>query len=511
MQIGIRGTQIGRRPRLILNVRAVHGFALAAIVVSTDARSQEPAEANAIAFPPRALRRFDEASSEFKVTGHCRSCHNQPDLKKPWPHGEEWVVWWDGGKGPHARAYNVLSEERSAVMAQLLYGPETRADQRAECLGCHALNAAPHRRATERFTITEGVQCESCHGPAEHWQTPHQFTDWEQKSTAQRERLGMFDLRPLVRRAERCLECHLGDRTKRVTHDMLAAGHPELTLELATDCVAVPRHWADDRSFLTEQKEDSASFQARLWAVGQAVALREFMRQLLDAAEDHPAPDYALFECAACHHDIVAGGPNWRQRRRLRPDGPAAMLGEPPIDPARWRIVRSLVRVRMPDQLRRFDDAVERLGRSISPRRCDAGAVREAAGDLGRLAHDAANRFANDVFDESARRELMVALAMDGGSADTAGFRAAEQAFRGLYVLHVLSRSGSFEGDVPPDELMAALGGLGRALTGMNVPDDASPHEAFQVPPSGYDARTPDIERAWKKIRERLNVPADSP
>src|SRR5687768_11242615 len=68
---------------------------------------------------------------------------------------------------PHAtKAYQALqSAEGQAIAKKLGLGDATQAKA---CLDCHADNVPPERRG-ERFQITDGVGCETCHGGAELW------------------------------------------------------------------------------------------------------------------------------------------------------------------------------------------------------------------------------------------------------------------------------------------------------------------------------------------------------
>ena len=133
----------------------------------------------------------------------------------------------------------------------------------ARCTACHApLNQVPENRRGENYKISEGVSCESCHGPAENWLRAHTRTDW---THADRTVAGMRDLQNLYVRANTCVACH-----QNVDSDILAAGHPELIFELDGQSVAEPKHWRAEKN--------GNGVQA--WLVGQAVALREMSWQL---------------------------------------------------------------------------------------------------------------------------------------------------------------------------------------------------------------------------------------
>src|SRR5579872_995436 len=139
-----------------------------------------------------------------------------------------WVV-----KDKHAHAFAVLTNPVATRMAKIL-GPDklgsAKADTAPKCLACHALSPPDADRA-RTFDSTDGVSCESCHGPASNWLGPHTTKGWtHERSVA----AGMRDLRDPVRRAENCLTCHLGTADKVVDHEMIAAGHPDLYFELAS-------------------------------------------------------------------------------------------------------------------------------------------------------------------------------------------------------------------------------------------------------------------------------------
>ena len=52
-----------------------------------------------------------------------------------------------------------------------------KAETAPRCLACHALNP-PAEERSRTFDVSEGVSCESCHGPASGWLGPHTERDW---------------------------------------------------------------------------------------------------------------------------------------------------------------------------------------------------------------------------------------------------------------------------------------------------------------------------------------------
>jgi hypothetical protein len=180
-----------------------------------------------------------------------------------------------GGGGPHQNQYLIwalrdfhsqrpvatLTTARSKQIGDALQIKDPTAERR--CTGCHApLREVPESRRGENFKVSEGVSCESCHGPAENWLRSHTRHDY---THADRVAVGMRDLKNLYVRANTCVACH-----QNVDNDILAAGHPELIFELDGQSISEPKHWRETTNWNG----------AQAWLVGQAVALREMSWQL---------------------------------------------------------------------------------------------------------------------------------------------------------------------------------------------------------------------------------------
>ncbi len=52
--------------------------------------------------------------------------------------------------------------------------------------------------------------------------------------------MGMYDTKNLVKRAEKCLSCHVSDAERNADHELIAAGHPDLLFELDTFTALLP-------------------------------------------------------------------------------------------------------------------------------------------------------------------------------------------------------------------------------------------------------------------------------
>ncbi|MEZ5069738.1 MAG: cytochrome c family protein [Bacteroidales bacterium] len=95
-------------------------------------------------------------AQNFKYIGadKCKMCHNKPNK------GEQYNVWL---KGPHANAMKTLASAESKAIAQKKGIADPTTDQ--ACVKCHATTG--HAAASEiaTLTVSDGVSCESCHGP----------------------------------------------------------------------------------------------------------------------------------------------------------------------------------------------------------------------------------------------------------------------------------------------------------------------------------------------------------
>jgi hypothetical protein len=183
------------------------------------------------------------------------SCHGGAGEKQ-----NQFLVW--SLKDFHSqRPAATLATARAKQIADALQIKDPTGD--ARCTVCHApLHEVSENLRGEDFKISEGVSCESCHGPAENWLRAHTRPDY---TRADRTAAGMSDLQNLYVRANTCVACH-----QNVDADILKAGHPELIFELDGQSVAEPRHWS------TEKNGNGA----QAWLVGQAVALREMSWQI---------------------------------------------------------------------------------------------------------------------------------------------------------------------------------------------------------------------------------------
>jgi hypothetical protein len=301
-------------------LRATSGAAAAALGVwaAVACAAGEPLPAPCSICPPGAAGSRDQAGDGAYAGMHpsavanalgvasCGtvSCHGGPKAGNHDVQSFAYTIWMTDD--PHSRAYDVLHDSRSQRMARLLgLGAAHRAK---ECLSCHSMQNVS-RVALPHEVLADGVGCSSCHGDSTRWRPIHFLPEWKRLSIAEREALGYRDLGSVAARVNNCIPCHVGDASQQVNHDLIAAGHPRLSFEFAAYQRLWPRHWTP-----AGKVESQSDFAARSWALGQAATL-EAVAQLLAvrveraaadvaAARPHRWPEFAEFDCYACHKSL---------------------------------------------------------------------------------------------------------------------------------------------------------------------------------------------------------------
>ena len=86
-------------------------------------------------------------------SSQCKICHSKKET------GEAYTKW---KADPHAKAIETLKGTEAQEVAKKK-GLSKPANEAPECLKCHATTTTA---GAEKLAVEEGVQCESCHGPA---------------------------------------------------------------------------------------------------------------------------------------------------------------------------------------------------------------------------------------------------------------------------------------------------------------------------------------------------------
>ena len=245
---------------------------------------------------PAAAQAPAEDSVHLGVSSCAGStCHGAMErLKGSSVAQNEYITW--SRKDKHAKAYAVLSEERSERIARNLGLSSARTAPL--CLDCHADNAPEGKRGPQ-FQISDGVGCEACHGGARSWLGVHISGGTHKDNLA----AGMYPTENPVARAEKCLSCHFGDDKRFVTHQIMGAGHPRISFELDTFTAVEPAHFTIDKVYVDRKGPVN---DVQIWAIGQAVALRKFADALMDPkhAPNGLFPELVFFDCTGCHHGM---------------------------------------------------------------------------------------------------------------------------------------------------------------------------------------------------------------
>lgn len=260
---------------------------------------------------------FAEEAADEAVhlgVGSCASstCHGRisPAEDEDLPLNE-YFIWSKYDR--HSEAYRTLESERSRRIAANM-GLENAATA-PECLACHAADAPPERRG-ERFQVSDGIGCETCHGGAGEWIDSHYGPDATHADNLEE---GMNPTEEPAFQAGLCQSCHLGDEDRLATHEMMAAGHPRLRFELDTWLQNMPPHHVVDADYRRRKGQTNA---VDRWAAGIANAASDYLNLLSRHLEKNAMiPEPSLFDCHACHRPMDTGV--WRSAadRRTAPAG----------------------------------------------------------------------------------------------------------------------------------------------------------------------------------------------
>ena len=259
----------------------------------------------------------------------------------------EYTTWSRLDK--HAKAYTVLHNDRSKKMMQRL-GSKQPAYESKMCLDCHAHNPPPAQRDA-RFSLSDGVSCEGCHGPAGKWVQSH-TVNTHAENIAQ----GLYPTNQPIDQARLCLSCHLGSESKPMTHRIMGAGHPRLSFEMDTFSAIEPAHWRIDADW---KKRKGDYDPMRVWSLGQLVAVEELLSALIDPkrGRDGMFPELALFDCHACHHPMSED--KYTARTGVGP-------GRIRLNDSNMLMLRAIVKAIIPAKSATLDESIAQLHEAVS-------------------------------------------------------------------------------------------------------------------------------------------------
>jgi hypothetical protein len=294
---------------------------------------------------------------------------------------------------------------------------------------------------------------------------PHTTRDWPHEKSLAR---GRQDSRNVIRRTEKCLECHLGtfsnatakqETEKFVDHEMIAAGHPDLYFELDSFSAVMPRHWKAPRELAPGKPiEDPAWAGVRDWGVGQAVQLSAAMERLARRAKKDVWPEYSELSCIACHHALGPAKDSWRQQH--------GYIGRRPGDPAwnssRYLVFRVFARQVDSNLAQDLEKRVSAVADEMSKLNPDRNAVAAAASSAVPVAQQFAERLAIMPYASETALRTMRGITQDAQAISLGDERTAEQAAMALDALYIAYSKQMNPPGAP--EVRVAINGLFRQL-----------------------------------------------
>ena len=335
----------------------------------------------------------------------------------------EYLTW--SHFDPHSRAYRVLLEPQSRAIARRM-GLQN-AHEAPACLACHSDTTPPAQRG-ERWQLSDGIGCESCHGGSEPWIANH----YQAPNNMHSENVGrgMRELAAPASRGELCIGCHVGDRNRFATHQMMAAGHPRLAFELDTytalwRTAGGREHYRIDADYLRRKPIASA---IETWLTGLAQTADRTAMLVSQAPRRAGAPDLAVYNCFSCHRSMRINAWGGAADTDGLPPGSlrvqdgharallalASALNDPAAVPLRralreLRVAANDAPATLPMRTRTLHDALQRVRGSLAARQWTRAEQQAALAALTRAARSGA--FADYAAAEQAAMGMMMLLA----------------------------------------------------------------------------------------------------
>ncbi len=448
-------------------------------------------------------------SARYVGTNSCAAanCHGGDGSGPSWSSSySDWVQ-----RDSHARSFSVLLGDRSRAIVKAL-GYAQPAHKSPACLNCHALPATPDGSAGRHLRLaTDGVSCETCHGPASLWITRHVRRDWPSEKAARAKSMGFYDTADLRLRTRICTGCHVGGPGRDVNHDLIAAGHPRLHFEMSTYHANLPRHWDDatdvKRHAGQPSNREGSLRELKLWALGQVETLRARAELSVWRASTAAAPWPELTEtrCFSCHHDLRDA--RWRRsvvaRSGRRPGQFPWASWERSMIGTLWAVEAT----RPGGELSRVLARVDRVTRPVVPER---ESMRLEAGALARQLDRwsvALNRHRFTVDDlDSVGRQLVSSSPGQPGPTD---WDQAAQLYLALSSLRVSQQQATGLSDDHRRSIDRALEqGLPKMRAVLRFPDGHDSAAQLRGPGAGPEQSPVALEQfleATKRIRSALN------
>lgn len=392
------------------------------------------------------------------------TCHGRAEGNGAVVRQDEIATWQEpsSSSGAHSRAYAVLGGRRGQqIAASLGLG---NAQSAPACLGCHATNAPAAQRGG-KFTLTDGVGCESCHGAsggtwlAEHYALP--------ATHASNIAAGLTPLDNPRARANVCLDCHYGSSKpgQFVTHAMMAAGHPRVSFELDLFSTLQQHHNVD--ADYAARKGTTSSL--RFWAVGQAEAVRRSTSLFAQPrfAYEGAFPQFYFLDCHSCHRTITDGP----QRKLTFESNPARPIpfGNPPFNDENIIMLQAVAGALVPGEASAFQAAARDFHKAMGQGPAEARAAAQAlSARAGALADSLAGR-------SYAGADAFKVIAIISGEATAPRFTDYAGSVQAVMAIDTLLNALVREGRVTQGAAAGIRGDIARAYKAVEEPNAYRP------------------------------------
>lgn len=339
----------------------------------------------------------------------------------------EYTTWLR--EDPHTQAYAVLKNAQSQRIAKNL-GLAQPAHEAKVCLDCHSHNV-PTNKQGPRFDKSDGVNCEACHGPAEKWIKTHVEP---KASHAKNIENGLYPTSDPYAVAKLCTSCHVGDSSRPITHQIMGAGHPRISIEVETFMALEPPHYKIDNDWVQRKGVYDAG---KIWAMGQFASSANLLELIADTKRNRQGimPELMMFDCHACHSPMSKK--DWSKDLARSP-------GQARINNSSLIMVQSIIRAAAPQHSSDIGKLVNQLHIASTSPAANFNEVERAANVLHAQLNTVRKVVATVPFTEQVLEKILKDLVNMAANNQYADFAGAEQAYMSISsVANGLARKGN--------------------------------------------------------------------
>jgi hypothetical protein len=327
----------------------------------------------------------------------------------------EYTTWLR--EDPHTQAYAVLKNEQSQRIAKNLGLPQP-AYQAKVCLDCHSHNV-PATKQGPRFDKSDGVNCEACHGPAEKWIKTHVEP---QATHARNLENGLYPTSDAYSVAKLCTSCHVGDASRPITHQIMGAGHPRISIEVETFMALTPPHYTIDSDWM--QRKGSFNT-GKIWAMGQFATSTNLLELIANSKRNRQGimPELMMFDCHACHSPMSKQ--DWSKQLANTP-------GQARINNSSLIMVQAIIKAATPQYTADIANLVNQLHIASTSPAANMAEVEQAAHHLQTKLNDVRKEVASVPFNEVILEKILKELINMAANNQYTDFAGAEQAYMSI-------------------------------------------------------------------------------